>query len=84
VEEKRKKGKRKERRERRKMRRFLVSYSFLSVMVFLELNLWGVEGAHPLAKLRYWLVFHFYILTLTSIYQKRELCLDMSRKEAKT
>ena len=27
---------------------------------------------------------NFYILTLTSIYQKRELCLEMSRKEAKT
>ena len=53
-------------------------------MVSLELNLLGVEEAHLLTKLRYWLVFHFYILTLTSTYQKRELCLEMSRKEAKT
>jgi hypothetical protein len=62
-------------------RQHLASLSFSKAKVSLKLNLLEMEGAHPLAKLRYWLVFYFYILTLTSKYQKckvKELYLELS------
>jgi hypothetical protein len=62
-------------------RQHLASLSFLGAKVSLELNLLGMEGAHLLAKTKIWLVFFFYILTLTSKCQKfkvKELYLELS------